>query len=80
VRDELVDLAEQLPPRVLNLGRPFGPENLPHRVGDHAKEFSEQFARRAIGVVRLHLATDHAKVAGAIAGEIQHRIDGQGQH
>ena len=26
------------------------------------------------------LSTDHAKIAGAFAGKIQHRIDGQGQH
>src|SRR5882762_1410415 len=72
-----VDFLKHIQPGTINLGRPFGPENLAHRTGDHAKEFSEQFARRAIGVGQLHLAADHPKVAGAIAGKIQHRIDGQ---
>ena len=49
-------------------------------VGDHAEKFAEQFARRAVGVVRLHLAFDHAKMSRAVAGKIQHRIDGQRQH
>jgi hypothetical protein len=35
----------------------------PLGVRDHAEEFAEQFSQRAIGVVRLHLATDHANAA-----------------
>src|SRR6266550_2751906 len=78
--NDALELAQQCPPRLVDLGRPFGPEKLVYGIADHAKEFSEQLARRTVGVVRLHLATDHAKAAGAVAGMIQHRIDGQRQH
>jgi hypothetical protein len=30
--------------------------------------------------VRLHLATDHAKISRAVTGEIQQSIDGQRRH
>src|SRR6266851_1904431 len=78
--DDLIDLRQQLPPRLVDFRRPVGSENFAQRLGDHAEKFAEQLSRRAVGVVRLHLALDHAKVPGAVAGEIQDGVDGQRQH
>jgi transposase len=80
LRHDLVNLRQQLPPRLVHLRRPVGSENFAQRIGDHAEKLAEQLSRRAVGVVRLHLAWDQAKVPGAVAGEIQDGVDGQRQH
>src|SRR5260370_20501495 len=78
--DDLINLRQQLPPPLVNLRRPVGPENFTQLIRDHAEKFAEQLSGGAVGVVRLHLALDHAKVPRAVAGEIQDGIDGQRHH
>jgi hypothetical protein len=80
LRHDALDLIEQFLPRNIDLGRPRRAENLAQRIGDHAEERNEQLARRAVGVVRRHLAFDQAKMAGARACEIENRVDRQRQH
>src|SRR6266566_3643746 len=61
LRNDAIDLDQQFPPCLLDLGRPVGSENFADRIRDHLEKFAEQFSRRATGVMRLHFATDHAK-------------------
>src|ERR1700721_1073682 len=78
--DDLIELRQQASPRVLNLRRPVGPDKLAHGIPDHAEALAEHFARRAIGIRGLPLAFEHAKMPGALAGEIHDGVDRQRQH
>src|SRR6476646_8375786 len=77
---DALDLIKQIPPRNIDLRRPSLAEYLPQRRRDDAEERHEQFARRAVGVVRRHLAFDQAEMATPFAGEIEERLDRQGEH
>src|SRR5262249_23944250 len=77
---ELLDLCEQLLPRRVDVVRPLRAEQFAQRVCDHAEEGDEEIARRAVGIMRDHLARNHAEFAAALTCEIQQRLDGEGEH
>ncbi|MBV9981934.1 hypothetical protein [Bradyrhizobium sp.] len=48
--------------------------------GNDPEKREKHFTRRAIGLMRLHLAYDHAEGPVALARKVEDRIDGKGQH
>ena len=53
--NETFDVTEQLPPRRIDVVRPVRSDDFAQRLRNDAEERDEQFARRAVGVVRGNL-------------------------
>jgi len=53
--NETFDITEQFPPRRIDFVRPVRSDDVAQRLRDDAEERDEQFARRAVGVVRGNL-------------------------